>query len=92
MMFWCDEVFRRSVQTSYVWALSQLTIAKCNKLIYHLSDITDDDLFNANRLARQAQRASRESVVHQRDMIRSNIDWRLAEVIKIIFISFQHGS
>ena len=54
-------------------ALSQLSIAKCNKLTDHLSDISNDDQLNAYRLARQDQRASRESVLHQRDMIRSNI-------------------
>ena len=69
-------------------ALSQLTIAKCNKLTDHLSDISDNDLLNANRLARQDQRESRESVLHQRDMIRSNVERRLTEVIKIIFVSF----
>ena len=69
-------------------ALSQLTIAKCNKLTDHLSDISDDDLLNANRLVPQDQRASRQSVLHQRDMIRSNVERRLTEVIKIIFVSF----
>ena len=69
-------------------ALSQLTIAKCNKLTDHLSDILDNDLLNANRLARQDQRESRESVLHQRDMIRSNVERRLTEVVKIIFVSF----
>ena len=70
-------------------ALSQLTIAKCNKLTDHLSDLSDEDLLNANRLARQDQRASRESVLHQRDMIRSNNERRLTKVIEIIFVSFK---
>ena len=73
-------------------ALSQLTIAKCNKLTDQLSDISDDELLNANRLVRQDQRASRESVFHQRDMIRSNNERRLTEVIKIIFVSFNYES
>ena len=73
-------------------ALSQLTIAKCNKLTDQLSDISDDELLNASRLVRQDQRASRESVLHQRDMIRSNNERRLTEVIKIIFVSFYYGS
>jgi len=73
-------------------ALSQLTIAKCNKLTDQLSDISDDELLSANRLVRQDQRASRESVLHQRDMIRSNNERRLTEVIKIIFVSFYCGS
>ena len=70
-------------------ALSQLTIAKCNKLTDHVSDLSDEDLLNANRLARQDQRASRESVLHQRDMIRSNNERRLTKVIEIIFVSFK---
>ena len=69
-------------------ALSQLTIAKCNELTDHLSEISDEDLLKANRSARQDQRASRESVLHQRDMIRSNNERRLIEVIEVIFASF----
>ena len=69
-------------------ALSQLTIAKCNELTDYLSEISDDDLLNANQLARQDQRSSRESVLHQREMIRSNNERRITEVIKTIFASF----
>ena len=91
-MFRRDEIFEDRFKRLTFGALSQLTIAKCNKLTDQLSDISDDELLNASRLVRQDQRASRESVLHQRDMIRSNNERRLTEVIKIIFVSFNYGS
>ena len=53
-------------------ALSQLTIAKCNRLPEELSEITDDELIAANRMARLNQQEANKTVSDQRDFIRLN--------------------
>ena len=65
-------------------ALSQLTIAKCNRLPEELSEITDDELIAANRMARPNQREARKTVSDQRDFIRLNNQRKLSKVISLI--------
>ena len=69
-------------------ALSQLTIAKCNRLQDELENITDEELISANRQARQNQRSARESVSTQRGFIRLNNERKLSKVC--IAIAFEH--
>ena len=66
-------------------ALSQLTIAKCNRLPEELSEITDDELIAANRMARPNQQEARKTVSDQRDFIRLNNQRKLSKVISVIF-------
>ena len=65
-------------------ALSQLTVAKCNQLHKELDNFADAELVSANRMVRQNQQRSVESVLQQRDFIKLNNERRLAKVIVAI--------
>ena len=56
---------------------------KSYELTNHLSEISDGELLNANRLVRQDQLESLESFAHQRGLIRSNGERKLAEVVRL---------
>ena len=61
-------------------AMSQLTIAKCNRLQDELENVTDEELTFANRMARQNQQQSMENASNQRAFIKMNNERRLAKV------------
>ena len=62
-------------------AMSQLTVAKCNRLTDDLNNITDEELILANRMVRQNQQESMESVAIQRNHIKLNLERKLAKVL-----------